>query len=151
MDNLIDTLRQQHWEIFSSCEALDKFCKRGVSTGDNIEKYFGEKNNVIFHLKRFKTLLLTHLKLEDAKLYPILLKAKEKKIKKTAERYSDEMKLISKRTLSFFETYNHLKVDDLSQNESFKLDLNTVITIIKKRVEIEESELYPLYSKIEKS
>ena len=61
------------------------------------------------------------------------------------------MKLISKRTLSFFETYNHLKVDDLSQNESFKLDLNTVITIIKKRVEIEESELYPLYSKIEKS
>jgi len=60
------------------------------------------------------------------------------------------MQLISKKTLSFFEKYSHLKVDELSQNETFKLDLNTIILIIKRRIELEESELYPLYSQIKK-
>ena len=45
------------------------------------------------------------------------------------------MQLISKKTLSFFEKYSHLKVDELSQNETFKLDLNTIILIIKRRIE----------------
>ncbi len=150
MEDLIDTLRQQHWEILSSCEALEIFCKGGISSGEDIKKWMEEKRNVVFHLKKFKTLLLSHLKLEDGELYPALLKAKDKTIKEIVERYIGEMKLISKRTLSFFETYSHLKVDGLSQNENFKLELNTIIAIIKKRVDLEERELYPLYSKLKK-
>ncbi|OIO61875.1 hypothetical protein AUJ83_03975 [Candidatus Woesearchaeota archaeon CG1_02_33_12] len=150
MDDLIDTLRQQHWDIRSSCDALDKFCKSGLSDNGSIEKWMGEQSNIIFHLKHFKKILLSHCKLEDAELYPILFKAKDKRLRETSEKYANEIKLISKRVLSFFETYTHLKVDDLSQNEDFKLNLNTVITIIKKRIDIEESELFPLYSKVKK-
>ncbi len=150
MDNLIAILKQQHWAIRSSCDALDEFCKKGINVGNNLEQWVGEKNNTLFHLKIFKKILVAHLNLEDAELYPAFTKVKDKKIKEIAEKYSDEMILISKRTLSFFETYSHLTVDDLSQNEYFKLDLNTIITIIKKRIDIEEQELYPLYSKLKK-
>ncbi len=150
MDNLIDTLKQQHWEISSSCDALDKFCKSGMSSGNDIEKGMSEQNNITFHLKNLKKILLPHLELEDTELYPTLLKAKDEKIRETCEKYSNEMKLISKRTLSFFETYTHMKVEDLSQNEYFRLDLNTLITIIKRRIELEGSELYPLYDKAKK-
>ncbi len=60
------------------------------------------------------------------------------------------MKLISERVLSFFETYSSLKSSDLSQNVSFRLDLTTIITIIRKRIKLEESELYPLYIELTK-
>ena len=63
MDNLIDTLRQQHWDIRSSCDALDKFCKSGMSATANIEKWIEEKSSIVFHLKNFKKILLAHLKL----------------------------------------------------------------------------------------
>ena len=85
--------------------------------------------------------------MEDAQLYPTIVNTKDKKIKSIADKYFDEMKLISKRTMSFFETYAHLKVDNLSRNENFKLDLSTVIAIIRKRIDLEETELYPLYTK----
>lgn len=150
MDDLINILRQQHWEIRALCDALDRFCKSGIEEGEDIEKWMNEKNNVLFNLKNFKKILLSHLKLEDAELYPNLLSAKNKSIKETAEKYSDEMKLISKRTISFFETYAHLKVDELSQSRIFKLDLSTIITIIRRRIDLEEVELYPLYTKLKK-
>ncbi len=129
---------------------MNNFCKSGISAGDNIEKWVGEKNDLVFHLKHLKNILPPHLKLEDAKLYPILLESKDKKIREVAKKYSDEMILISKRTLSFFETYAHLTVDDISQNKNFRLDLNTVITIVKKRIDLEERELYPLHCKVKK-
>jgi hemerythrin-like domain-containing protein len=150
VDDLINILRQQHWEIRALCDALDRFCKSGIEEGEDIEKWMNEKNNVLFNLKNFKKILLSHLKLEDAELYPNLLSAKNKSIKETAEKYSDEMKLISKRTISFFETYAHLKVDELSQSRIFKLDLSTIITIIRRRIDLEEVELYPLYTKLKK-
>ena len=150
MDDLINTLKQQHWLIRTQCKVLEGFCKQDVNAKENIEEFFNERGKFIFHINNFKKSLLPHLALEDAKLYPVLAKSKDPKIRETAEKYSDEMTLISKRTLSFFETYSHLTVDDLSQNEYFKLDLNTIITIIKKRIDIEEQELYPLYSKLKK-
>ena len=116
----------------------------------DIEKWMSKKSKIIFHLNNFKKILLLHLKLEDAELYPALEKTKEEEIRATSQKYSEEMKLISKRTISFFETYAHLKVDELSQNEYFKLDLNTIITITEKRISIEELYLYPLYDKIKK-
>jgi len=110
-----------------------------------------EKSKIVFHLNNFKNILLLHLKLEDDELYPALEKSKEEEIKEISQKYSEEMKLISKRTISFFETYAHLKVDELSQNEYFKLDLNTIIAIIEKRISIEEEKLYPLFDKIKKN
>ena len=150
MDKLIEALKQQHWTIRSECDALIKFCGSGADVGGGLEKLWGERSNFIFHINNFKKILLPHLALEDAELYPTLVKSKDKKIKETATKYSDEMKLISKRTVSFFETYAHLKIDDFLQNENFKLDLNTVITIIKRRIDLEEMELYPLYNKVKK-
>ena len=94
MEGIINTLRQQHWEIRSSCDALNSFCKSGINVGDDMNKYIGEQKNVIFHLKKFKKILLVHLKLEDDELYPALLKSKDKKIKETASKFSDEMVLI---------------------------------------------------------
>ena len=123
-----------------------KFCKNEVRGG--VEKFWGERSDFIFHLNNFKKILLAHVKLEDAEFYPVLAKAEDEKTKETAKKYSDEIKLISKRAVSFFETYAHLKVDDLLQNEYFKLDLNTIVTIIKRRIDLEEAELYPLYNKI---
>lgn len=147
MDNLIDKLREQHWDIISLCFVLEKFCKSGVGDSSDIEKWMEDNQRIVSNLKKFKTILVSHLGLEDKSLYPVLFKSKDKKTRSKAEKYADEMKLISKRTISFFETYEHLKVDELSQNENFKLDLNTVITIIRRRIAVEEAELYPLYPK----
>jgi len=132
-----------YWVCFLKVESI----RRG---GGDIEKWMNEKSKIVFHLNNFKNILLLHLKLEDDELYPALEKSKEEEIKEISQKYSEEMKLISKRTISFFETYAHLKVDELSQNEYFNLDLNTIIAIIEKRMNIEEESLYPLYDKIKK-
>lgn len=146
----MEKLKQQHWEILSSCDSLEKFCKEGINNSEDIEKYMGEQSNAVFHIKKFKKILVEHLKLENKELYPILINGKDSKSKKIAKKYSDEMELISKKAISFFEKYAHLKVDDISQNEDFKLDLNLVIKIIRKRIDVEEEKLYPLYNKIKK-
>lgn len=144
--DLIDTLKQQHWDIRSSCDVLSNCCKQVENL--SLEGFIEKRRSIMFHLNNFKTVLLIHLKLEDSKLYPLLLNSKDKNIRKVSKEFSDEMTLISKRTFSFFETYNHLKVENLFGNEYFKLDLQTIIAIIKKRIDIEEQELYPLMSKV---
>ena len=152
MDKLNEVLKQQHWAIRSHCDILMKFCVNGVDTkGGEIEQFWEDKTKFALHLNNFKKILIPHLALEDAELYPLLIKAKDKKIREASDKYSDEMELISKRTLSFFETYTHLKIDHFLHNELFKLDLNTVITIIRKRIDLEEIELYPLYILSKKS
>ena len=156
MENLINTLKEQHWDILSSCTILEDFCKSGINAdGGDIEKWINKRGGVILHTMHFKEILIEHLKeiliehlkLEDKEFYPVLMKAKDKKIRETSAKFSNEMNLISKKVISFFETYTHLKVEEISQNEMFRLDLNTVITIIRRRIQLEDSELYPLYDK----
>ncbi len=143
-------LKEQHGDILSSCDALIKCCIHVKNIGEDMEKWMSFRREALFHLNNFKKILLIHIKLEDAEFYPVLLKTKDKKAKEKVKEFHSEMRFISKKVLSFFEKYVHLKVDELSLNEQFKLDLNTVITLIKERIDAEEKELFPLYSEIKK-
>ena len=119
------------------------------SGGAPIEEFLEKQHSLVFHLRKSKNILIQHLKVEDEFLYPALLKSKNKEIKKTTEKFAAEMKQISEKTMSFFGRYSTLKVEDITMNDDFRADLGLIITIIKKRIAVEETDLYPLYDKLE--
>jgi len=121
------------------------------SGGAPIEEFLEKQHSLVFHLRKSKNILIQHLKVEDEFLYPALLKSKNKEIRETAKKFAVEMKQISEKTMSFFEKYAALKVEDISASDDFRIDLSIIITIIRKRISVEETDLYPLYDKMEPS
>ncbi len=119
--------------------------------GVDIEKFIEKQHSLVVHLRKSKNILIQHLKIEDELLYPALLKSKNKEIRETTEKFAAEMKQISEKTMSFFDKYAKLKVEDLSANDDFRDDLDMIIAIIKKRIAVEEADLYPLYTKLNPS
>lgn len=43
MDQLIETLKSQHWGICSSCDALNNLCKDGITGGGRYSKMDEQK------------------------------------------------------------------------------------------------------------
>ncbi|MFH1972973.1 MAG: hypothetical protein ABIJ18_05870 [archaeon] len=143
MKELIKTLKKQYDEILTIFEALEDFC-RGKAQKD----WVAEKGNIIYYLKKFKKSIQEHVKLETDQLYPSLLNSKDKALKKKGEKYFDEMNRISENMVQFFDKYNDLKQGELSSNIDFKLDLTTIIKNFKKRIDVEEIKLFPLYEQL---
>lgn len=94
--------------------------------------------------------LSSHLKKEDDKIYPELLKvAREKKIELieiTIRTFTTAMKGIGERVGRFFEKYQNR--DDITRLISdFSHDFQGVYEDLFKRVNNEERVLYPMYEK----
>ncbi|MBI4447569.1 hemerythrin domain-containing protein [Candidatus Woesearchaeota archaeon] len=146
MEELIKTLKEQHWELTVLCNSLDDFLKKKLT--NDLSEWYTIRSGVLFSLKKLNTTLLIHLKLEDEHLYPTLLNSKDKKVKETAQKFSEEMAFISERVFSFFKKYCNLKVDEILINDEFRMELLLIITTIRKRMKIEDEVLNPLYEKI---
>ena len=63
------------------------------------------------------------------------------------EKYSEEMLGISEVALAFFGKYMSETIGDLLRSAEFRTELDAVIRAVTKRVNAEETILYPTYEK----
>jgi len=101
--DLIITLKKQHVIILRYLDNFNPFLQG---------KSFSVTNCIV-SLREIKNILVTHLMLEDDKLYPALESSKVKKIRDIGRKFSSEMQLISEQTFDFFNKYNQIKTLDL--------------------------------------
>ena len=135
--NLITQLKQQHVEILHFFESVKS----------NLSQRDVKDNSLIEDLKELEDFLIGHLNLEDKMLYPALEKSKSDEARKIGKKFSTEMLGISKVAVKFFEEYLMMDLNDLLKSAKFKKDAIVIITAVKKRIDVEESILYPAYQK----
>jgi DUF438 domain-containing protein len=101
-----------------------------------------EAKDLLFNSKQ---ILLSHLKKEDERLYPILEKAGEnnEKINKLAKTFASKMETISTGAIDFLKKYE-------KENEGIKFaaDLGGLLVTLRHRVFKEESALYEMFNEI---
>ena len=134
---LIPQLKREHVEIMRSFSSI----KDGVMSGK-----VGDAD-LINGLRELKNILVAHLDLEDKMLYPALAKSEVVEAKNIGEKYSGEMLGISKVAMAFFGKYMSESISDLLKSAEFRKELDGVISAVTKRVDAEETILYPAYEK----
>lgn len=98
-------------------------------------------------LSSAKTGILSHVKKEDAELYPVLKKAAEgnDNLKLILDMFAKDMDGIAKAAFGFFDKYSqgnsYLELD-------FAVDFGRLLGLLDLRIRKEENILYPEYEKI---
>ena len=98
---------------------------------------------IFFGLEEFGKSLADHLKLEDGVFYPKLLQRLEGQGTNTGDtrKFIDEMRKIKEQVYDFLGKYG--AVEKIEKNfESFKLDLNEMISVLFIRIYSEENGVY---------
>ena len=134
---LIPQLKGEHVEIMHAFESI----KEGVSGGKAGDA------DLINELRELKDVLVAHLDLEDKMLYPALATSNVAEAKELGEKYSAEMLEISKVAMAFFGKYMSETIGDLLKSAEFRTELDAVIAAVTKRVDAEETILYPAFEK----
>jgi hypothetical protein len=131
---LIATLKQQHQELVRLVGEMNAVLERG------------DEAAVFALLSSLSQVLRAHLTLEDREIYPALVRAAEAsgdaKMLDTARLFADNMQRITESLKDFLarhETSFHL--------ERFRTGWSTLSGVLAKRIESEETTLYPLYEK----
>ncbi|WP_031513310.1 hemerythrin domain-containing protein [Desulfofalx alkaliphila] len=134
MSNL-DNLNRQHQEIAQVIKDIE-----AIINQKDIEQ---ESFNLSFKIGLLAGKLLTHLSSEDKYLYPALVSHAHSKVQETAKRFKNEMGNLANDFTNYKKTY--MIANNIKKNPSqFAKDTATVFNAIKKRVEAEEKNLYPL-------
>ncbi len=133
MNNLIEELHKEHSLIIKSLnDAKDKI----ITTNEGQEA-----------LNKAKKIFLQHLKKEDEELYPELKKAalNDPELKQTLNNFIDEMKVVSKDTIYFFDHYSNG-----GYTEKFAADFARLYIKISRRIKDEENIIYKKYTELVK-
>ena len=132
MSVLIEKFKREHTEIIDALKEVEEL---GILRKEGQAK-----------LMSVKTALHEHLKEEDEKFYPVLLKEAEqnKKLKEELEVFAKDLKNVSKVVFRFFERY-----DERVLGASLLRDFETLIMVLRNRMRNEENFLYGEYEKID--
>jgi hypothetical protein len=104
--------------------------------------------DVLKQLVQVKKGLLAHLRKEDDRLYPMLMKAgaSDPKAREVYEMFANEMKKIGAAAIAFFEKYSPERSGPLGGE--FIKDLDGLIKVLGDRIASEEMTLYPTYDRV---
>ncbi len=132
MADLVNELHEEHNYMK---ELLEKIRAKGLTSE--------ESRNELF---RVKELLLSHMKKEDEKLYPVLKEnaEKEDRFEETLRWYVDEMESISKKALDFFNKYENIN----NNSVEFSKDIGELIALLTQRIRKEEMVLFQKYKEV---
>lgn len=92
-------------------------------------------------MSKFSGKLKAHLSMEDTVLYPAILNSDHAYI---ATKYSKEMTMLKPAIETFFRKYINVKMLEEHAAE-FIGELTQIVDILKKRIDAEHRELYPVY------
>ena len=127
MSKLVETLKKQHIEIIS---ILENAKEKGITSQESKDA-----------LIKGKKLILAHLGLEDAELYPEL--SKHEDTKNIGQFFSEDMKGLATSALELFE-----RIEKGNTNIETAILLGKVAINLKLRIQKEERTLYPAYEKV---
>ena len=130
MPQLIEEFKSAHVEI---SDIFRQTAQLGITSEEGRKKLFHAKSTLFAHLKK-----------EDEKLYPILWKEAENNqdLKLKLESFAKDMDAVTRTILAFFEKYSG------GEHEiDFKNDFVKIYLALTRRINNEESKLFPEYEK----
>lgn len=129
------SFERQHNEILEIVSGIDQNL--------NEEFLFENSDIALGLLNKLTGKLLAHLTMEDKVLYPKLLEHKNEKVRKVTKEFIDEMGSLSEVFKTYVTKWNHSKL--IMDNPSdFIFETKTIFDALGKRVEKENTILYPL-------
>ncbi|MFN7134511.1 MAG: hemerythrin domain-containing protein [Myxococcales bacterium] len=131
MPSLVATLLQQHADLSA---AMRSVLDAGIASDDGRER-----------LRQLKALLLEHLALEDAELYPTLVGAghEDREFARLLGMYAEDMRAVTEDAAALF-----LRIDDAHQPEPWVDQVASLIARLKFRMASEERMLFGEYERI---
>jgi len=96
-------------------------------------------------LDKLASLLGSHLMVEDKLLYPALIKSTNAKVRDTATLFAEQMGHLLADVQSYLEKWTtsiHIAADA----KEFAKETNVLVALLLKRIERENTELFPLLS-----
>ena len=131
MTALIKEFKSEHSKIIKVLSEVGEF---GIQTKEGQAKLMSAKATLIEHLKK-----------EDEKFYPVLLREAEqnKKLKEGLEIFAKDLGYVSSVALRIFDRYEKAVLD-----EKLLLDFGTLFTVLRNRMRNEENFLYGEYEKL---
>lgn len=128
-------LKEQHKELLALVEACSS-----IFSLDSDRVDYSELNKALL---QFHGKLRVHLSMEDDFLYPKLLRHDDQKISGTAKRFKEEFGGIGEALKLYKEKWpTQSKIQEGYQ--SFKAETQEIFKVLKKRIQEEETGLYPL-------
>lgn len=126
---MINTLKRQHNDIVAIFESIKKMDIKSAEAKTE--------------LRKVKTLIVDHLAIEDAKLYPALMECAktDPSLNILVSGYMNEMKELSQFVIAFFDKYS----DDAMSGIEFSRDYGKLLGSLQQRIRREESILYKEY------
>jgi hemerythrin-like domain-containing protein len=107
----------------------------------SVSKIKDNSQKIHSFISKFSGKLKAHLSMEDSILYPAILASAHSNI---ANKYSKEMTALKPAIETFFRKYINIKT--LEENpQEFINELTQIVDILKKRIDAEHRELYPIY------
>ncbi len=133
MSALIEKFKKEHSEIFKTLREVDEL---GIFTKDAKDK-----------LMSVKETLHEHLKEEDEKLYPLLLReaGQNNELKEGLEVFEKDLESVSRVVLEFFDG-----LDKGVLGTRFLEDFKTLFMVLRNRMWNEENYLYVEYEELNK-
>lgn len=122
---LTATLREQHLQLHALLEELRR---RGIASAEGREL-----------LQKTRAAVLSHLSLEDSRLYPALRAYPA--TSGLARRYAREMHQLTPAVVAFFDAYR----DGSADPQGFTRSLVQLLAVLQQRIRREEDTLYPAY------
>ncbi len=107
----------------------------------SVSKINENSNKIHSLMSKFSGKLKAHLSMEDTILYPAILNSQHATI---ANKYNTEMKALKPAIENFFKKYMNIKTLEEKPQE-FIDELTQIVDILKKRIDAEHKELYPIY------
>jgi len=135
----IANLRRQHTEVGE----VIKYIKKEIINGTIQDNAGDIAKNISFLAGKLKI----HLGEEDRSLYPSLQSSENEELKKFGKTYYDEMDGILEGFNIYKEKYN-TRTKILNSIGDFQIETNKVISLLKNRINKEDTHLYPLLEKL---
>lgn len=130
----VDFYTSKHAIIKQLLAAIERTIESGIS----------EKNTIAVFtvLSKLASTVSLHLASEDEYLYPKLLGSPSAETRAVAEMYKDKMLGIAAAFQQFMKDFNS-QTAILAGKDEFVRRFRTINTVLRERIEKEETELYP--------
>lgn len=134
-----ENFRKQHDEILAIARQIN-----GLLQPAQMEQNAAEVRTLLSHLSGK---LSVHLAMEDKSLYPSLIGHTDAHVKSVAKSYSDEMGSLAGGFKAYLDKWSNATVIRADANH-FITETKALFNLLSKRIQRENTELYPLLDKM---
>ncbi len=140
MTEMVVFFRDQHVRALTCAQAI-----MGITESE--DQAMNKAEDIRFLLAQLTGILKPHLASEDHILYPALMASKDAYTAQTAKSFWEEIGPITQAVIAFLELWR--RPGQIEKDPAkFKSESDAIFAALKKRIDAEEKELYPLFEKL---